>query len=669
MIDAADRMKALGKQLQGEGTPSSIFGSAAGLAQAIESEEQFRISVYPLICAEKPETAMGLAACLSYLVEQYRSTKVYRCFAKIDLNDDSGEISPSDYQFSASEWELAGLADNVLLYGTLETKSAGYVLNLALDLSLLNSSELEEFSLEFDSLADVVSALPRVAEQVMTSLAGANDDQAIIVYSPLSATEGELERLLASVFEWNLDVYLSFWDVEWGGADRLAQYREVSAYSREHGSGFAAWCLGMMAKQVMQVGLEEEGEVLVPEVFQSFASDVRASPGVAAAARGLSNLGYASRASELLEPYLLPESDASAWSSMVDIQLAAGQFLDAIDTCQRALESGLEHPALYWQYAELLINAEAHDRTVAELLLVDPDEHDEADQIPLEITSALKLHIALSPGNLRALQLALAYMIDTEDEELWRNFERLAQNDVAGEFVGDIIDRLVDLADHDRAYDVLERCLDANPYAHVYQAQLALADDDPQLASDTIEACRRRFAKIDSDLDADLQRLELKSRLPEFEESFAEIKLLLSTNRQVTEEQVDLLEGAVEISPSMIDLYLALSRCYLSWNDSESAYEVLGDAESRAGAHPQIELVLARILWSRSEREEAIAKLNAALDAFPGDVYLLVQMANYLIENDQLDDARQYILRAETIAPSHRAIWQVRRLVAQKLSQ
>ena len=141
------------------------------------------------------------------------------------------------------------------------------MLNLALDLSLLNSSELEEFSLEFDSLADVVSALPRVAEQVMTSLAGANDDQAIIVYSPLSTTDGELERLLASVFEWNLDVYLSFWDVEWGEADRLAQYREVSAYSREHGCGFAAWCLGMMAKQVMQVGLEEQGEVLAPESF------------------------------------------------------------------------------------------------------------------------------------------------------------------------------------------------------------------------------------------------------------------------------------------------------------------------------------------------------------------------------------------------------------------
>lgn len=669
MIDAAERMKSLGKQLQHDGTPSSIFGSAAGLAQSIESDEQFRISVYPIICAEKPEIAMGLAACLSYLMEQYRSTRVYRCFAKIDLNDDSGEISPSDYQFSVSEWELAGLADNVLLCGTLERNSEGYALHLALDLSLLNSSALEEFSYEYSSLADVVSALPRVAEQVMTRSAGGDEEQAIIVYSPLNTTDGDLESLLASVFEWNLDVYLSFWGVEWEEADRLAQYREVSAIGLKYESGFASWCLGMMARQVMQAGMEEEGEVLVPEVFQSFARDVRAAQGVAAAAIGLSNLGYVSQAIELLEPYLLPDSDASAWSAMIDIQLAAGQFTGAIDTCQRALESGLEHPALYWQYAELLINAETHDWSVDELLFIDPDEHDEADQMPLEIASALKLHLDLSPDNLRVLQLALAYMIDTGDEEVWVHFERLVQNDLTGDFAGDIIERLADLADHDRAYDVLERCLDANPYAHVYQAQLALADDDPQLASDTIEACRGRFAKIDSDLDADLQRLELKSRLPDFEESFAEIKLLLSTNRLVSEEQVDLLEGAVEISPGMIDLYLALSRCYLAWKDSESAYEVLGDAERRAGAHPQIELGLARILWSRNEREEAIAKLNAALEAFPGDVYLLVQMANYLIANDQLDDARQYILRAETIAPSHRAIGQVRRLVAQKMAQ
>ena len=157
--------------------------------------------------------------------------------------------------------------------------------------------------------------------------------------------------------------------------------------------------------------------------------------------------------------------------------------------------------------------------------------------------------------------------------------------------------------------------------------------------------------------------------MPGFEASFAEIKLQLGSKGQITEEQVDLLESAVEIAPAMIDLYVVLSRSYLSWKDNESAQEVLHDARQRAGDAPQIELGLARILWARNEREGAIGQLNAGLEAFPSDVYLLAQMAHYLIANDQLEDARPYITRAETIAPSHRAIWQVRHLVAQKLAQ
>ena len=236
-------------------------------------------------------------------------------------------------------------------------------------------------------------------------------------------------------------------------------------------------------------------------------------------------------------------------------------------------------------------------------------------------------------------------------------------------YAGDIIDRLLDAPDHDRAYDVLSSATDANPYAHVFLAQLALADEDHALARETIQACRERLAEIDDALEAELQRLELSAKLPGFEAAFAEIKLLLGSDSQVTEEQVDLLESAIDIAPRMIDLYNALSRCYLSWQDSESALEVLHDARQRAGDAPQIELGLARILWASGERERAISQLNAGLDAFPSDVHLLAQMANYLIVNDQLEDARPFIARAESIAPSHRAIWQVRHLVARKMAQ
>ena len=167
MINAVERMKSVGRREQDAGAPTSIFGSAAGLAQSIESEEQFRISIYPVICERSPEIAMGLASCLAYLLEQYRDAKVYRCFARFDANDDNSEISDSDYQFEIADWELTGLADNVVLSGRLEVGSSGCDLDLVLDSGLLDEREPEQYTTHHDSLAETVQELPRVAAQLM----------------------------------------------------------------------------------------------------------------------------------------------------------------------------------------------------------------------------------------------------------------------------------------------------------------------------------------------------------------------------------------------------------------------------------------------------------------------------------------------------------------------
>ena len=160
MISTAERMKALGRQAQSEGAPSSIFGAAAGLAQSIESEEPYRVGFYPIICREAPELAMGLASCLCYLLEQYRDARVYRCFARIDEADGGDEITTSDFQFPSSDWELEGLADNIQVFGALKLDSSGYILDLTTDISLLEANELEHSSLRFPSLGALVNGLP-----------------------------------------------------------------------------------------------------------------------------------------------------------------------------------------------------------------------------------------------------------------------------------------------------------------------------------------------------------------------------------------------------------------------------------------------------------------------------------------------------------------------------
>lgn len=668
MINAAARMKALGQRQTEPGAPSSIFGSSLTLAHSIETEERFRLALYPIICADTPEVAMGLAACLAYLLEQYPSTRVYRCVARLDPADEGAEISASDYQFHFSDWELEGLADNTLLWGRLEVGADGMFLQLSLDASLLDDGEIEEFEYRFPTLADGVGALPGIAADIARALAEDAGDQAVISYRRPATDSRALAEVLEYVFDWNLDVYLHFWGVPWNEADLESQFLTLAKLLPGEDDEFACWCLGMMAKQVMQAGLEELGEFLTPMVRPDlFAQGVCAS-GAAAAAIGLAQLDKTETALDLLQPHLDADSAPSLWLSAIEIYLDAGHFDEALDTAQVALEGESGHPALYWRYVELLMAAETNDWEVEALLLIEPEAYADEEHIGREIVSALKLQLAGAPGNLAALQLALTYMIDFDDEELWEWFEQLVRQDRAGAYLGDALDRLLDLEDYDPAYAILERQVDNNPFAYVYLSQLALADDNLELARATIAQCRNAFARLDDDLELELQRLELAANLPGFEEAFAEVKLMLGENRSISEETVELLESAVEAAPKLIDLHVVLSRCYLSWKDSESAYEVLNDAKEAAGSHPQIDQGLAQILWSTGKQEEAIAKLNAGLEEYPNSVALLALMANYLLSNNQLEDARDYIARAEAIAPSHRALWQLRRAVAEKMA-
>ncbi|MCY4464372.1 MAG: hypothetical protein OXE46_02420 [Chloroflexi bacterium] len=661
---AAEKMKLLGKRQQEVGAPSSIFGSAAGLAQSIQSDDRLRIGLYPIRCADMPEVAMGLAACLAYLLEQYPDARIYRCFARIDENSDSSEITAADYQFTPDDWELAGLADNVQLWGRLDVAER-VSLTLSADLSLLSGEEATDYRYDFDSFADAISGLPTVAANLIAELDSSARAPALIRYAPV-AEEADLYGLLPLVFDWNLDVYLLHWGAEWSEADIAAQFMEVAAHSQRHKSEFSDWCLGMMAKQVMQAGLEDIGEALIPQLREPEILNKPAA--VSAIALGLAELGYQDLAAHALQKHLHDDADASMWHSLAEIHLDAGKFAEAVDVLQSALESGIQHPALHLQYAQLLMTAEAQSWPIDDVLLIDPDEVAEDAHISQEIANALKLHHAQNPRNLGALQLALSYMIDAEDDELWIYFERMVESDLDGDFLGEACDRLLDLDDFSPAHDILQRHASANANAIVCLAALAFEAGDYDRAAGWIDQCREHIHDGDP-LELELQRIELQMTLPGFEESLGEIRLTLSAGKAVAERDIELLESACEIAPLLVDLRLALSRCYLSWKDQETALEVLNEAKAAVGGDPQLALALAQLNWAGGQRDAAIDKLNAGLEAYPNDVPMLTQMAMVLIVSNQMDDARQYIALAEAISPSHAAISQVQRLVAQKLAQ
>jgi len=670
MSHAAERMRALGQVAADTGTPSSIFGSAGSLAQSLGSDAAYRISLYPILYPQNAELALGLLAALGYLLEQYPDVQVFRCLLRMDGADDDGEISVADMQFSPADWELAGLADNVQLTGQLAGQKGACQLALQLDTSLLGTDPpTEELVFTYDSLHELTSHLPYVAQQVMACLVDNTQERVPLDYSALPPDSANLPAILTALADWNLDVYLQFWDGEWADDDLLEQFADMLQLCQGRAGGFAAWCLGMMAQHVMLPGLQHIGEPILPPLYKALEDGALPPPGAAAAALGLAAMGDVQYASEYLQALCDEHAPASLWQALLDLQLGAGQLPQALETCQIALEQGIEHPAIAWQYAQTLLAADAQGWLPESLLLIDPDDVEAAEHLPRETVAALRAYLDKVPSNLPALQLALSTMLDWHEPNMWELFASLARQDLQGDYTKEIIDRLLDIPDYAQAFTILEQASDANPFAFVFTAQLALADGDVERAANSIAACRAHLAELDDGLELELQRLELQTRQPGFDVDYADIRLNLAEGRAISEAQVDLLEEAIGIAPRLVDLHVLLARCYHKWQDSDSALEVLAEAAAQAGQAPQLHLATAQILWAQRQEDEAMEQLNAGLQAFPNDLALLAQMARILINHDQLDDARPYLLRIETIAPSHPQLWQLRRMVAQRVSR
>ena len=660
MIRAAERIRWLGKERAAQGAPSSIFGSALTLSQSIGTDERLRIGFYPILCAQAPEMAMGLAACLAYLLEQYPDTRIYRCFAKIDAADGSGEITSDDYQFSIDDWELAGLADNVQLRGAVEIGDA-VKLSLFVDLDLIRYGEEKQLDFEYDSLASALGGLPEVAEKVMAALDNDVEPPAL-VSSQQIGSERQLQELLPMVFDWNLDLYLHLWNVDWGEENLCAQFDEMLALASRKDGDFAAWCLGMMAKQVMQPGVEDLGEALAERAY--VAADEVAPAALPGLAMGLSALNFQDDAAAILRRDLDGESQASHWYYLGEVMQDAGDFQAAVSVLQDALEAGIQHPAVYARYAMLLIEFDRLGLDLQDVLLIDPDEVAEDVHIKQEIANALKLHLGLIPGNIDALQLALIYMLDAGDDELWLWFERLVALDQDGDSLSQFCESLLDLDDWSPITDILERLTTTNACAYLLLAQMSVERGDGERAADWVKQCRESEV-YDESLEFALQQIEVAIALPGFAEAFAEMVLELRADGVLSNSQVELLEAASELAPLWARVHITLAEGYILLYDKEAAWEVMLDAQKVVGADPQIALALAQMYWVDEQWDKSAETLSAGLRANPNDVSLLVQTASFFIASDKMDEARHYIALAERIAPSNRNLQGLRQSLLQ----
>lgn len=673
MKNIAEKFKAIGKATKSNNSASAIFGSASNMAQSIESKIAYRVGFYPILSNENPELAMGIASCLCYLLEQYADIDVYRVFAKIEADGDD-DIDISDSQFSIDDWEFDGLEDNVVISGSMRQSETEFTLSIMLDNSLLEGIEDATFTYQYSELYLLINDLPRIAEAIIKSIKPDYNDnpELIITYDELGNSTEYLNEVISAVFYWNLDLYLHLWGVEWDDDDIESQFNEMLALCEKDKQAFSIWCMSMMAKQVMQVGLDAVGDVIVPLVDDIFNQHQNHITTAIIISQGLVNLGYIEEAIAIVEKQASTKSaNPLIWITLTEMYMQANRFDNAIDANQRALEIGIQDEKLLWSYAQLLILAENNEWFVEELLHVAPDEVDEAEQVTHEIIICLENILELNPEHILARYRLLSYLINLESDAIWKHFEQLVQLDTESHYTRNIIDQLYEIDDLQPAFDILNNYAQTNPdnpTVFLNLAQLAILDENPDLAQGYLETCEQFLPQFGDTIELEIQRLKLSVEFTNFEQDYSEIKMILDAKNNISEHKVEFLEEAIEIAPKFGDLYVTLARCYLSWEDSTAALEVLNDAQERVGKHPLVIQTLAQVLWRTGERELAFKRLNEGLVVFPNDISLLTQIAGYLLDNNQLEDSKPFIERAEIIAPSHPLLWKLRKQITDKIS-
>jgi tetratricopeptide (TPR) repeat protein len=294
-----------------------------------------------------------------------------------------------------------------------------------------------------------------------------------------------------------------------------------------------------------------------------------------------------------------------------------------------------------------------------------------ADHMTWEAIEAYEEAMRLSPADpalLRARQIQLMLEVD-DDDRLWSAFGDLVRVDTMGEQVRATIDELIALDDVGPAIAVLEAAVSEQPDRADLKANLAalyLADEDYSSAHDMLTAAEAQTD--DSHWRADIQRMMLAVEEPDFEARLGEIIDRLEADNGLNEDQVDLLEWAVERAPTYAEAYVLLARAYILWEDESAAIETLLEADKRVPNDPEVILLLGSLLWEGDQRELAFSYLRRGVSAAPLHVPLLAKFGLYLFEDEQYDAARDYLARAGAIAARHPALVEVRAEIAQRLN-
>jgi tetratricopeptide (TPR) repeat protein len=670
-----------------EALSSVIFGSGISLGDLLDSSsrDRLRVGLWPFVSTAEPETAMGIASVLGFLLEAWPAIRVYRLFSQLDGDPTDYKENIQKSQFGVDDWELEGLDENVAIWGSLDVTNGQYSLSIEIENDLVED-DVKVLTLNSDTLGGLLSKLISAAQDIADYLDAGEINPVSVAFSTEAITEGGLKKLLKEAFLWELHLFLYVWGKAWSNDEIEADLKRLIAVGTQVKPDLGAWLVAQSVARALSPVFAPINEFLLQEL--SLVAGAFEDIPVAALILGPAAFvaGDSIQAYDLLETSveIHPESVVN-WLGLAELFGLDNELGSSIDAYQRAIEADVVSVTLYMRYADLMNFLHANNIVLSpgtsrnsgsglsyeeRLVLIEPEEGN--NRILLEEASeAYRAVLELDPDNVPALYHLTSYLVEEDDEDaLWSQFALLVKNDRDGEYIRNVVDLFYNLEGVSSGIKILRAAADDAPTRPDLRISLAAAyliDEDGDAARIELEKVRP-LVNDDSQTQAEIDRLTLAAEDPNFEAHIGEITDLVNSGSELSAEDVEFLEQVLDDTPTFAEGYVLLASAYLAWEETDDALEVLLDGQKQAPHDPEITMMLARVLWDSEAEDLAFDYLNKGLAQNPGHVGMLALTGQYLFDDGQDLAAKEFLARAQALNPADPALRAARTHIARTLS-
>ncbi len=650
--------------------PLAIFGMANQMARHLDTRERVRIGLWPVMCTASPELGMCVAMALAGLLDRWRDIRVYHIFAQLEGEAEAYTWSIEKSQFGVDDWGLDSLDENVAIWGTLTHVDTQWKLKVEVENDMVDEEYVEVFAVEAASMETLITQLPKTAVQIAEYL----DVSGVTIhnYESTQLDDDMLKTLSARVLRWYVDLLVTLWGKDITKATIIEKIDGLLKFAASLDDPFGVW---LVVNAINHATLPGYG--LVATTIADYAPQVVArlpnSPHAAnLMSLGLFRNGEIQLAYDIMEAEVTTRPDnPNSWRTLSYQYQAGGRYNEAVHALQRAIEAKATTEGVYLTYAALLIALANDNWDINEFALIDPDNY-EADFMHWEAIAAYELALGLNPERVSSCERLLVLLLELlaeDDKRFWTQFEQLVELDKDGAALRSVVDLFYNVEDPEPAIEIMEKQIEQNPHRVDLLINLAVIHLNISEENLAIEYLEKAEELTNDELAlADIDHLILIADDPTFETRMAEISGLVNAGQSIRVDDADFLESVIERAPSISEAYVLLGKTYLIWGEADDALHTLLDGHDALPDDPDIIEALATTLWESDQRGVAFDYLNKGIAANPNHVPLLALTGLYLFENEQTEQARSYLARAESIAPRHPALAAVRAAIARNFS-